>query len=73
MKCPYCHSRTIIRTSREITDITREAYYQCTNVKCGCTFRCVNSIVNIISPSAIDKPLLGLRFEPDVTPPKPPS
>lgn len=60
--CPHCHSRAIIRTSRAMTLLTRDAYCQCTNLACGHTFRAVLEIVETISPSAVPDPDVSAKL-----------
>ncbi|EDP8647446.1 ogr/Delta-like zinc finger family protein [Salmonella enterica] len=35
--CPLCHTAAHARTSRYVTDTTKERYHQCTNINCSCT------------------------------------
>lgn len=51
--CPHCKSRALIRSSRELSALVREAYCQCTNLACGHTFKIVVEAVQTISPSAV--------------------
>ncbi|WP_188474415.1 ogr/Delta-like zinc finger family protein [Hafnia psychrotolerans] len=48
MRCPLCRSAAHIRTSRYITEQTKEAYYQCTNLDCSCAFKTLESIIKVI-------------------------
>jgi len=54
--CPHCASRARIGTSKKITAITREIYYQCTNIECGHTWASLLSAVRTIVPSRIPNP-----------------
>ncbi|MCO6549585.1 MAG: ogr/Delta-like zinc finger family protein [Gilliamella sp.] len=56
MKCPHCRSKTIIRTSEEISPITRKQYRQCTNIYCCHSFVVLQSISATIVPSAMPDP-----------------
>jgi ssDNA-binding Zn-finger/Zn-ribbon topoisomerase 1 len=58
--CPHCGQPARIRTSREITPITREAYVQCENIECCCVFRVIVSAVATIVPSLSPNPLVYL-------------
>jgi hypothetical protein len=49
LRCPLCRSASNTRTSRYILDQTKEAYYQCTNIECSCSFKSVESLDKIIS------------------------
>ncbi len=62
--CPHCHSRANIRTSRAVSDLSRDAYCQCTNLACGHTFRAVMEIVETISPSAVPDPEIAQKLAP---------
>ncbi|RYM55130.1 ogr/Delta-like zinc finger family protein [Serratia proteamaculans] len=42
MRCPFC------RTSRYLTEQTKEAYYQCQNIDCSSTFKTRESIEHVI-------------------------
>ncbi|MBU1666154.1 MAG: ogr/Delta-like zinc finger family protein [Gammaproteobacteria bacterium] len=70
--CPHCHSRAIIRTSRAMSPLTRDAYCQCTNLACGHTFRAVTEIVETISPSAVPDPEIVEKLSPAKRPHPPP-
>ena len=39
MRCPLCTHSSYTRTSRYVTEQTKEAYYQCQNIVCSCTFK----------------------------------
>ncbi|MBH3250010.1 ogr/Delta-like zinc finger family protein [Serratia marcescens] len=42
MRCPLCTHASYTRTSRYITERTKEAYYQCQSLTCSCTFKTVD-------------------------------
>lgn len=48
MRCPLCTHASYIRTSRYITEKTKEAYYQCQSLTCSCTFKTVESVDKIL-------------------------
>ncbi|WP_431297175.1 ogr/Delta-like zinc finger family protein [Rahnella sp. PAMC 25559] len=48
MRCPLCSSVAHIRTSRYITEKTKESYYQCTRLECSCAFKTNESISKIV-------------------------
>ena len=54
--CPHCASKARISTSKKITPITREIYYQCSNIECGHTWAAHLSAVRTIVPSRIPNP-----------------
>lgn len=60
LRCPLCRSASHTRTSRYISEQTKEAYYQCQNIECSCSFKSVESLDKIISqpaPKPVDKPM----------------
>jgi hypothetical protein len=54
--CPHCASRARISTSKKVSEISREIYYQCTNFECGHTWAALLSAVRTIVPSRIPNP-----------------
>ncbi|AKE12632.1 DNA-binding transcriptional regulator [Serratia liquefaciens] len=48
MRCPLCTHSSYTRTSRYVTEQTKEAYYQCQNIVCSCTFKTVESVDKIL-------------------------
>ncbi|HBN5896374.1 TPA: ogr/Delta-like zinc finger family protein, partial [Serratia marcescens] len=48
MRCPFCRSGAHTRTSRYLTEQTKEAYYQCQNIDCSSTFKTRESIEHVI-------------------------
>jgi transcription elongation factor Elf1 len=59
MRCPICNKSAHTRTSRYITKTTKEAYYQCQNISCSCTFKTIESLAKVISSPLQDKALQG--------------
>lgn len=59
MRCPICNKSAHTRTSRYITKTTKEAYYQCQNISCSCTFKTIESVAKVISSPLQDKALNG--------------
>ncbi|WAT06448.1 ogr/Delta-like zinc finger family protein [Rouxiella badensis] len=60
LRCPLCRSASHTRTSRYISEQTKESYYQCQNIECSCSFKSVESVDKIISqptPKLEDKPM----------------
>ncbi|MCC3742073.1 ogr/Delta-like zinc finger family protein [Rouxiella badensis] len=60
LRCPLCRSASHTRTSRYISEQTKESYYQCQNIECSCSFKSVESVDKIISqpmPKQEDKPM----------------
>lgn len=62
LNCPHCQHKAIIRTSKKVSDLTREAYCQCSNLACGHTFRAVLEVVETISPSAVPDPVVSAQL-----------
>ncbi|AGH85581.1 ogr/Delta-like zinc finger family protein [Ralstonia pseudosolanacearum] len=56
MTCPHCAARMHIRTSRELSLLSRELYFQCPDVECAYTCRAILSAVNTIAPSMKPNP-----------------
>lgn len=60
--CPHCKGTAKIRTSRAVSELTKDLYCQCQNVMCGHTFVAHVSAVRTISPSATPDPLVELQI-----------
>lgn len=60
LQCPHCDEPAVIRTSTQITKLTRETTYCCTNAECGHTFNALTEIVRTLSPSATPNPSINL-------------
>jgi hypothetical protein len=63
MKCPHCQSAATVRTSREVSALVREVYYQCNNVVCGHTFKATVEIVKTLSPAACPDPRIAAQLD----------
>lgn len=63
IKCPHCGHVALIRTSRPLTKLIREAKCQCTNLDCGHTFVVLAEIVHTISPSACPDPSITAQLK----------
>lgn len=72
-RCPHCKSTAAIRTSRELSDISREAYYQCTNHLCGFTWKALVSAVATIVPSRTPNPTVNIPMSDKLVSQPPPS
>lgn len=64
MQCPHCKSPAMIRTSRRVSVLVREIYYQCTNVVCGHTFKATIEIIKTLSPSTMPDPAIAAQLNP---------
>jgi len=52
--CPLCQHAAHARTSRYITDMTKERYHQCQNVNCSATFITYESVQRyIVKPGEV--------------------
>lgn len=68
-KCPHCGETAYTRTSRMMSLVTREAYYQCSNIECGATFKSYEQIFSQISPSAMPNPEIHIPWGKKAPPP----
>ena len=46
--CPICQYAAHTRSSRYLSENTKERYNQCQNINCSCTFKTHESIADII-------------------------
>ncbi|CNJ30866.1 prophage p2 ogr protein [Yersinia mollaretii] len=53
MHCPRCKFAAHARSSRYLSDETKERYHQCTNINCGKTFKTHETIVETIMEPGI--------------------
>ncbi|CAJ1000122.1 hypothetical protein SODG_005766 [Sodalis praecaptivus] len=54
MHCPLCKSSAHTRSSRYLSETTKERYHQCTNINCGHTFKTLESITgSIVKPGVV--------------------
>lgn len=56
IKCPHCGNSATIRTSKEMSPISREVYFQCSNYKCGHSWKSLLSAICTIVPSCMPNP-----------------
>lgn len=59
MKCPHCLAHAWARTSRELSPLLREIYYQCTDVECGHTWVSRLEATRTLSPSGKENPAVS--------------
>lgn len=64
LKCPHCGSDATIRSSREFSEITREASVQCNNIECAHTWVSQISAVRTIAPSMTPNPRVYIPISP---------
>lgn len=64
LNCPHCGTEATIRTSKAISEITREASVQCANVECAHTWVAQISAVRTIAPSMTPNPRVFIPLSP---------
>lgn len=74
VRCPHCTARATSRAARNLSESTREIYYQCTNIKeCGFTWVAHLSAVRTLNPSRMPNPIVHIpltdRSPPAAAPP----
>lgn len=53
--CPICGHTAYIRTSRPMSEVSREQYYHCQNERCSHVFVAMISIVRTVGDSLLPK------------------
>ncbi|EKN3486248.1 DNA-binding transcriptional regulator [Yersinia enterocolitica] len=48
MHCPLCRNAAHTRSSRYLSERTKERYHQCQNINCSCTFATHETVDRII-------------------------
>ena len=61
MHCPHCESVAYVRTSRRMSLLSQEQYFQCSNLECGHTFVSLTEIIRTLSPSACPNPTVHIQ------------
>ncbi|HDV7151525.1 TPA: DNA-binding transcriptional regulator [Yersinia enterocolitica] len=56
MHCPLCRTAAHARSSRYLSEQTKERYHQCTNINCSCTFATHETVDRIIVNPGETKP-----------------
>jgi hypothetical protein len=64
MTCPHCKQIATRDSSRQLSSVTKEAYYQCKNLECGHTFKSYEQVVYTLSPSGTPDPTVYLPLSP---------
>lgn len=59
-KCAHCGFVAHTRSSRMLSPVSQEEYFQCTNIVCGHTFTAIREHRETLSPSAIPNPQVRL-------------
>lgn len=60
LPCPHCKWPSVIRTSEQMSVLTRRAVYCCVNAECGHTFVANTEVSHTLSPSATPDPSVNL-------------
>lgn len=58
--CPHCQCVAYTRSSRYLSEVTQEEYFQCTNIVCSHTFSTIREARETLSPSATPNPRVHL-------------
>lgn len=64
LNCPHCGGEASIRTSKAMTEITREATVQCNNPYCAHTWIAQICAVRTIAPSMTPNPKVYIPLSP---------
>ena len=68
--CPHCGTPGHIRTSRRISESSKEAYIQCPNIECCHVWKVILSAVATICPSLKPNPKVYIRPSDKARPPR---
>ncbi|WP_366915671.1 ogr/Delta-like zinc finger family protein [uncultured Gilliamella sp.] len=60
IKCPHNRSKAYIRSTEEISNLTRKQYNQCSNIYCDHTFTTMQSVLETIVASARPDPIVKI-------------
>lgn len=60
LPCPHCKWPSVIRTSEQMSVLTRQYVFCCANAECGHTFVATLEISRTLSPSATPDPSVNL-------------
>lgn len=63
MDCPHCGSLMTTRTSRPISELSRESYLECTNLHCGHKCVAISEIKHSIVQPNFPNPRIHLPFK----------
>lgn len=70
LKCPHCGGIAQIRTSRGLSEITRELKIQCLNVECSHSWVAIIEAVRTIAPSMVPNPAIHIPLSPRMENPR---
>lgn len=62
--CPHCRAPARIRSSKPVSEISRELKLQCQNVECAHTWVAVVEAVRTIAPSMTPNPKVYIPLSP---------
>lgn len=62
-KCPHCGAQAVIRSSKQLSKLIKEATCVCDNVVCGHTFIVSVEVVRTLSPAAFPDPLVATQLK----------
>lgn len=71
LTCPHCGDVARCRSSKDVTETYREAYFECRQLLCGHAWKVAISFIHTIRPSATPRPGLMLTMAPREKPPLP--
>ena len=64
LACPHCGTEATIRSSKAVTEITREAKVQCNNPDCAHTWIAQLAAIRTIAPSMTPNPKVFIPLSP---------
>lgn len=64
LTCPHCNGDAVIRTSRAMSETSREASVQCEDVECAHTWVALICAVRTIAPSMRPNPRVYIPLSP---------
>lgn len=64
INCPHCGTKAQARSTRVLTPLVKNAFFQCPNVECGHTFSAQLAITHTIASSACPNPEIALPVSP---------
>ena len=64
IRCPICSSRSVARTSRELSPTLREISYRCENDECGHIYIAALEVIRTVVKSALHNPNVQIPLSP---------
>jgi len=64
MRCPHCTRGAAARSSRQLSRLLKEVYYQCKNPACSFAWVAQVEAVRGLSPSGMPNPAVNLPVSP---------